>query len=121
MAKIDDLLTELIQEAYLEGYHVALYGFADPATFHNVRTRQEMLNRRAIKEKVLREIRHELAELSKESQQTKDKDELRSALTRILEWCEGGRGPEDHQRDPFQHIADCAKAALDTTPKEDKS
>lgn len=37
---------------------------------------------------------------------------LEAALQRIIEWCDGTRGPEDHERDFFEHIADCARKAL---------
>lgn len=60
MSKILDLINELKQASWNEGFNKAIYDHGDTATFRTVKQRQEYLNHKAIAEKVLASIRHEL-------------------------------------------------------------
>lgn len=56
--KIEKLVEEMEREAFYEGRADALYTHHE--TFHTVKQRTELLNHRAIKEKIMSEIKHEL-------------------------------------------------------------
>jgi hypothetical protein len=46
------------------------------------------------------------------------REELREALRKIIEWCDGTRGA-DIGKGPFEAIRDCARAALYGSPSEE--
>ena len=59
--EIMDLVNEAVQESYFEGSDHAFYTHTEYG--HTVKYRQSMLNHKAIKEKVLGEIKHALESL----------------------------------------------------------
>jgi hypothetical protein len=46
------------------------------------------------------------------------REELREALRKIIEWCDGTRGA-DFNKAPFEAIGDCARAALSRGPAKE--
>ena len=55
---IENLIEEMEREAFYEGRSHGLYNHHD--AFHTVKERTEMLNHKAIKEKIIGEIKHKL-------------------------------------------------------------